>query len=357
MISTSISTIRHMRSAAQNDGRVDGPVDADAQDDLDELDLAIVHALQIDARAPWAAVGAAVGADPATVVRRWSRLQERRLAWFTVWPTPEHWATLGDIAMVRIEPAAADHERAAADVASVPWVLSLDDTSAGLLAIVIGGDGLAAIGERVRSLGTAGRIAEVSIAASVHADDSRWRLGVLSAGQRQQLARPRGAAPAPPRGPAQVEAVAAALRVDARMPFARIADRLDVSEPTARRLVERCIGSGQLRVGCDVAMPLIGLRRGAVLRATARDVDAAAARAARLPERHRVAVLVSGAPLFVGVRMPSLTALPAIERAWGDAVEVLDRWTVLRARKRNGHILDVTGRSTGEVIPQWSGSP
>ena len=64
---------------------MDAPGD-DGIEPLGELDLAIVHALQIDARAPWTRVAAAVGADSSTVVRHWQRLREGSRAWLTAWP-------------------------------------------------------------------------------------------------------------------------------------------------------------------------------------------------------------------------------------------------------------------------------
>ena len=47
------------------------------------------------------------------------------------------------------------------------------------------------------------------------------------------------------------------------------------------------------------------------------------------------------------------TELDAVERAWGPGIEVVDRWTVTTALKRNGHLLDASGRSAGEVDVDW----
>src|SRR5690606_4785018 len=53
---------------------------------LPEVDLAIVHALQVAPRASWQRIGAVIGLDPATAARRWARLEEQRVAWLTIWP-------------------------------------------------------------------------------------------------------------------------------------------------------------------------------------------------------------------------------------------------------------------------------
>ncbi len=108
--------------------------------------------------------------------------------------------------------------------------------------------------------------------------------------------------------------------------------------------------SGRDVIGADVSAEFLAAARAAHpgLR-----FEAASIRAARLPEVHRAGVAVGPAPLFACVRARSLTALPAIERAWGGDVEIVDRWTVLRPVKRNGHELDASGRSIARIPPRW----
>lgn len=319
---------------------------------LGELDLAIVHALQIDARAPWARIAAAVGADAATVARHWQALTERRLVWLTLWPTPQRWATTTDVAIVLLDADAPARDA----MLDLPWVIGVDDTSAGLLAIVASSGGLEELGARARALGALGaRIRRMDVAASIVQEDSTWRLQALSRAQQRLLAEPRATPPhRVPTSDATAE-IAAILGIEPRLPTLTLARRLGVSEPTARRAVDRATAAGVLRFGCDLALPAAGLHRGSVLWGRARDPEAAADRAARAPEAHRVGVVVGPAPLFVCVRTRSLTALPHIERSWQDAVdvEVTDRWTVLRPWKRNGHVLDSAGRSVRRIPVAW----
>lgn len=320
---------------------------------LDELDLAILHALQIDARAPWTRVAAAVGADATTVTRHWQELRERSLAWLTSWPTPARWAASTDVAVVLLErPAPEVQDR----IAALPWVLSLDDTSAGCLALIASRGGLAALGARTAELAAAGAVVtRMDVAAAIAAEDSAWRLRALSPEQQRIVRGARDATTAPRRAPRPevVAELAEALDEDPRLPAAELGARIGVSEATARRALEAATASGTLRIGCDLAMPTAGLRRGMILWGGAAELEAAAARAARLPGVHRVAALVGPSPLFVCVRASSLTALPAVERAWGPEVSIADRWTVLRSLKRNGHLLDAAGRSVGRVPPRW----
>ena len=55
---------------------------------LSEDDLALIHALQLQPRASWSVLGRALGVDPVTVARRWSRLTRRGEAWVGVSPGP-----------------------------------------------------------------------------------------------------------------------------------------------------------------------------------------------------------------------------------------------------------------------------
>lgn len=336
---TDVGTIRH----------VDDAGDALTIAQFDELDLAVLHALQIDARAPWTRIAAATGADATTVARHWADLRERSLAWLTIWPTPRRWAATTDLALVLVDAS----PETAGRIAARPEVLSLDATSAGYLALIASRGGLGALGDRVRSLGVEGtRVIRMDVAASVAAEDSGWRLRALSPAQQRIM---RDGAPSGGRAPRaeQIAELAEALEDDPRMPAAVVATRLGVSEATARRALDGAQAAGLLRIGCDVAMPAAGLRRGAILWGRTTDPAAASARIAHHPAVHRVATLVGPAPLYIAARATSLAALPEIERGWGADVEIVDRWTVLRPLKRNGHLLDAAGRSTGRVAPRW----
>lgn len=320
---------------------------------LSELDLALVHALQEDARAPWARIAQVLDVDAATVARRWAAISEARWAWFTVWPSPEHHSVLSDAALVRVT-GELTSERVARWCA-LPWVLTAERTSAGLCAVAVGRGGLPALEHRIAStFAGPGLHAVVEYAAEIPREDSAWRLRSLSERQvRQVLVRTASATrrARPPRDDVVAE-VTALLREDARMSFGAMATRLGVSDATARRTVERLIGEGLVRVGCDVAMPAVGLGRGAVVRIGAWHSPEAVRRVLTHPAVHRVACTIGPAAATVSVRMTSLTELRGIEQAWGN-LHVVDRWTVTMPLKRNGHLLADDGRSTGHVDIAW----
>lgn len=321
---------------------------------LDELDLAIVHTLQLDARAPWTRVASAVGADSATVSRRFEQMREEGLAWLTCWPKAAQWESSTDLAMVLLE--------AHADISamsSLPWTLSIDETSAGVVALVATGSGLRSLAPRVRELavtaglGDAGIAPRMHVVSAVHAEDSMWRTGALDPRGQRLITEAMHEEPAiaPKR-----EVVAELLEVlleDPRMSAAALATRLGVSEATARRSVERATASGRLGLGCDIAVPAAGLRRGAMLWARSAQLQFAGSRAKNLPQAYRVLEVVGPAPLCISVRAATLTALPELERALGEDITITDRWTVLNPRKRNGHLLDEWGRTIGLVPVRW----
>lgn len=320
---------------------------------LSEVDLALVHALQVDARAPWSRIAEVLDIDAATVSRRWSAISEAGWAWFTVWPSPEHHSARSDAALVRVT--GSPSESQVATWCALPWVLTVERTSAGLCALAVGRGGLEALERRIRSeFDGAGLHTVVEYAAEVWLEDSAWRLRALSERQVAHL-RDRGAAPVPrARDPREqiVTEVTAALRADARMSWGALGARLGVSDATARRTVDRLIADSSVRVGCDVAMPAVGLRRGVVVRIGEWTSAETAHRVVSHPAVHRVACTVGPATATVSIRMTSLTELRDIERAWGNP-PVVDRWTVTRALKRNGHLLGEDGRSTGHVDVEW----
>ena len=344
---------------------------------LDELDLAIVHALQIDARAPWTRVASAVGADSATVSRRWEQMQEDSLAWLTCWPRAAQWESSTDLAMVLLS-----GDADADAVSALPWAFSVDETSAGLVALVASSSGLRALGGRARELaevaaGPGGarnrRDPSMHVVSAVIAEDSSWRTRALDArGQRIMAGGSPGASGAGAAGgagsgagsgagdsggssrPPKPEVVAElldALGTDPRMSAAGLARRLGVSEATARRTVERA--SDRLGLGCDLSSWAAGLRRGAMLWARSPQPHASGLRARSAPQSYRVLQIVGPAPLCISVRATTLTALPEFEQALGEGIEIVDRWTVLGTRKRNGHLLDEWGRTRGRVDVRW----
>src|SRR3954453_23509966 len=224
---------------------------------LDEDDLALVEALQRDPRAPWTAVAEMVGTNAATASRRWERLIASGGAWVTGAPGPgsQHAQLL---AYVEATCLPSEKTRVAQQLAGDAHALSVDITAGGRdLLLTVAAVDLPTLGryllERLdRGGGGAGTRAPV--ATRLYTEGSLWRLGVLpSTGPGTSLPATR---------PAVLDEVdrelMSALGVDGRASYAALAEATGISQPTARRRVERLISSGAVLLRTEVAAPLAG---------------------------------------------------------------------------------------------------
>jgi len=95
---------------------------------VDEVDLALVNALQIRPRASWSLVGRVVGIDPVTAARRWERLERNGQAWISAYPpiTPNQ-----ANAFVEIECEPGRGVPVAEELAEDPQAMTVDVTAGG----------------------------------------------------------------------------------------------------------------------------------------------------------------------------------------------------------------------------------
>jgi len=337
---------------------VSGPLHAAWQppEPLAETDLALIHALQVWPRAPWRAIAAALGVDPATATRRWQRLVDDRLAWLVVRPSAQQLAPDRDAVLIRLACRPGSAAAVATGIAEREDALAVD-VLAGVdaVAAILVGRGLAPLHGEVERLGaqhpdvTAARTAFLS---AVHREDAQWRLQVLSPAQQAHLARPHAitADHARPPRPEVIADLTAALADDVRMSLADLGGRLGTSEVTARRLLDRALRTQSIRLGCDVVAPAVGAGRAVLLEVEADDPHAAGRAIAVLPPVLRCATIVGPANLMLVVRFASLTGLARFESAAAALApgwRVRDRATVTHAVKRQGRLLAADGRVRG----------
>jgi len=334
---------------------VNGPVHAAWQppEPLAEIDLALIHALQVWPRAPWRAIGTALGVDPATAARRWQRLVDDRLAWLVVRPSAQQLAPDRDATLVRLACRPGSAAAVATGIAEREDVLAVDVLAgADAVAAIVLGRGLAPLHDAVERLGaqhpdvTAARPAFLS---AVHREDAQWRLQVLSPAQQVHLAIPgtdTAGAGRPPR-PEVVAELTAALGEDARMSLAELGGRLGTSEVTARRLLDRALRTQSIRLGCDVVAPAVGAGRAVLLEVEVDDPHGAGRAIAALSPVLRCATVVGPANLVLVARFVSLANLAGFETAAAALApgwQVRDRATITHAVKRQGRLLDADGR-------------
>jgi DNA-binding Lrp family transcriptional regulator len=334
------------------------------QDSVDELDLALINALQIAPRASWRDVGAALGVDPVTAARRWSRLHNAGLAWVTCVAGPQaHREFCMAYIDVRCEPGMLQAVTAA--LAEHPEVRYLHQLAAEYeLLLVIAVPTPGAVGEYLgRRLGRVEGIAAYrpQLRTAGHREPSSWRLHMLTPAQRRALeaAAARGTTGGGQdrrhvRTDTTDRGLFALLREEGRVPISRAARLAGLSEPAARRRIGRLLANQLIRPRCEVAQSISGSPITALLwlRAPAAVLDSAARRLATLPEARMCCSLTGPRNLLLMLWLAALDELPRMEAeiaARLPAVEVVDRAICLRTIRQMGRLLDSAGRSVGRA--------
>jgi DNA-binding Lrp family transcriptional regulator len=331
---------------------------------LDELDLAIINALQIHPRAPWSLVGEVLEVDPVTASRRWRRMQTAGQAWVTGFLTNGFTQECGAVLEINCHPgqAAEVAETMAADPEA--YGIKLMGGRRDLVVLVVARD-LAALSayllERpVRLPGVASTRTYLMVGDA--RPSSGWRLRNLQPAARARLGEAASVRQLPPIPLRDVDhALAAALARDGRLGLADLATEMGTSLATARRRMHALLGSGQLTLRCDVARDLSGWPVTAVFWARA-PVDALAElnrELAAIPEV-RVAFLIAGPQnLYLEAWLRTTSDVVRFEErltARLPRLTVDDRSITLRVVKHSGRILDVAGRCVG-TVPPFSAMP
>jgi DNA-binding Lrp family transcriptional regulator len=330
---------------------------------IDETDLALVHALQIAPRAPWDAVGKALGISSATAARRWQRLTMRGDAWITSYAV-DPTQTCGALVEVYCD-ASRVHEAADA-ISADPHAMSVEVTAGGrdlLLAV------------RVRSIDMLSRyllrIQQVpgvrsmcsNVITESFSDAGRWRLDALDGAQQRTLRNWEESRSASPTEFTPLDRrLAVMLSEDGRMSLSDLAERLGVSINTIRRRLARLTDGDALRFRCDVARPVSGYDIAATFWVEVPPLALVeSARALASVPRTRVVVSVAGPQnLVVMAWLRSSADIPYFESELAHQApktRVVDRTVTLRVVKQMGRLLDDEGRAR-KVVPMdpWAES-
>ncbi|WP_211359835.1 Lrp/AsnC family transcriptional regulator [Actinocorallia herbida] len=327
---------------------------------VDEIDLALINALQVTPRADWSALGRALGVDPSTAARRWDRLHRAGLAWVTCVLGPAlHGGYCMAYVEISCEPGAAEPVAVALSArAEVRYVYRLTGEHALLVVLgLLSPAELAGALEHLVEPLPGVRSVRAELRTAAYGEASRWRLRSLEPSQRQALGSPSPAAPPTPVAVDEIDReLYRLLHEDGRMTYAALADRASISEPTARRRLKRLLATGMLRPRCEVAQSVTGWPVTAVLRASAapRDLDSAGRALATLPDVRSACALTGPRNLLLVVWLRSVEDLPRLEaqlteRAPGAVLA--DRAVCLRTLKQMGRLLDPDGRAVGATPP------
>ncbi|WP_018533942.1 MULTISPECIES: Lrp/AsnC family transcriptional regulator [unclassified Streptomyces] len=328
---------------------------------LDDLDQALVHALQIAPRAGWARIGAAVGVDPVTVARRWSRLTRTGSAWIGCHPAPAvAEAGQGCLAFVEVDCANGRLAEVGRTLMADPHVITVEHVSGGRdLLLTVLAPRLSALTHWVthRLGGLTGIVTtRTHLASTVYTEGSRWRLRALGGEQIARLADS-----AAPRADTPVfeltdldHALFAALSVDGRASHKALAERCGTSPDTVRRRVNRLLSSGMAQVRCEVARPLSEWPVSLILwgRVAPADLRPVSEQVAGAREVRLCAGVIGRHNLKVVAWVRSLDDAQRFEVRLAErvpALTVVDRAVALWPMKLNGHLLDERGYRTGAV--------
>lgn len=319
-------------------------------DILDDVDRAIVHALQIDGRAPFATVAAVLGVSDHTVARRYRRL--RAAGTLRVVGLPDA-ARLGHVEwFVRLRclpDGALPIAHTLARRSDVSWVmLGSAGTEITCLSTVRSRDERDAL--LLGTLPRTRRIVEVDalcVLRTFFGGATGWngRAGALSASQVEALTPARAPGSGPVATDADDLALMASLRLDGRMPVAELATVLGCSASAASRRLDRLVGAGALWFDVEIAPEHLGYGVEALLWVTAApDALEATAREAAAHPQVALAAVTSGATnllLAVGCRdVADLYDYVAHRLGPLAGVRSVETAPVIRTVKRAGSVLE-----------------
>ena len=324
---------------------------------VSELDLSLVHALQLRPRASWSELAPPLGVTAGTLARRWERLRGAGLAWVSAAPGRGYSRSrCTGFVLLRCRPGALEH--LTTELAGWPQVATVEVTSGGgdLLLDVLMPD-FPSLGRLLtEELHRLEGVTQVlcMFATSLYVEGSRWRLRSLDPGQQTALHDSETSADG---GPGFVldsvdHALLDGLVLDGRLTWVELAQRTGTSTATVRRRLRRLESSGVVAFRCDVAASLAGRPVPVSFMANVPAADVAAVHRvlAQLPQCRVAAAVTGPANIFATFWAHDLGDVQRLERSVCSQVPsfaVQDRIIGLRTVKRMGHLLDVEGRHAG----------
>ncbi|WP_157416576.1 Lrp/AsnC family transcriptional regulator [Agromyces allii] len=326
---------------------------------LDDLDLQILHALQVEPRVPWTALAPILGSDPATLARRWARIERAGFAWLTTLPGS---ADESAAAIIEFSCAPGQATRTAEELSLDPSVYSIDLTSGrrDLVATLVAPNDAElaeAVIERFGRL-TGVRSVQSHIVNLTLRLGSNWTVRALSDAQVDRIPAPR-----PPRAgsarhvdPTVVEGMRRVLERDGRASYGTIAERLGISPQRAGDYLARLRQTDRLLIRADVSGPYSTwpIVSWFFIQAPTATIESSAAKLAEMPEVQFATVVTGPYNVIVAVSSKSRAEVVRreadLERSLPGA-RIVDRSMVLRVHKHLGRLISPEGFATGESIP------
>jgi DNA-binding Lrp family transcriptional regulator len=332
-----------------------------------ESDLALIDALQLQPRAAWATIGAALGVSGSAVARQWERLTGAGLAWLTAYPV----FGITTIALIEVDCRPSDTAETAQRLAELGWVLSIDIVTGSYdLILTVAAMEMATLTDVIRhDIGALPGVtgARIRLATRLYREGREWQVGSLEPRQRAALDPTTGSGQVLEADPTAVDPteadarLVAVLSADGRASYARVASALDAAEHTARRRIQQLVNAGLLVFRCDFAHELAGWPVKLTIRAEApaAHLDRVGDELSGMPEVRLCTAVTGDANLFVQAWLRSVADGQAFETMLEDrfpGLRVVDRAVTLRAVKRMGRLLRDGGRAA-DFVPLTARMP
>ncbi|ALB02558.1 AsnC family transcriptional regulator [Kocuria palustris] len=331
---------------------------------LDEFDQQLIEALQIAPRLSWAALGEVLERSPAALASRWGRLEREGLAWIGGHPVGRPGGMTLSFHDVVCDPA--QRPAAVQALKEIPDVFSIERCHRGrdmMLTVIT--PSLMWLTEHVYpQLDQVPGLQryESSFCTRLHHIAAEWRLGVLDAHQQRRLREGAGQrSPYTGRTPSHFAAILRELARDGRASAAQIAAATGLNPPTVRRQLRQVLGSGAVTIRCETSHRAVGFPVVCewFCRLPAAEHEDAAAVLRSMSSLRLCTSLTGPANFSFMMWLRSPADIMTVEQriaARIPGLEVLESVVITEIPKRVGRVLDVDGRSTGQVVlpgPAW----
>ncbi|MBM9465350.1 Lrp/AsnC family transcriptional regulator [Aeromicrobium sp. YIM 150415] len=326
---------------------------------LDPADLRLLHALQIDPRASFSDIAAALRTDPATVSRRWSRLREGGYVWIT---GVSGTRGLDGFALIDVDCEPSRLTAVADELARDHAIITIERTAGGrdlLLTVNAGSaDQLSRfIVDRLTQT-TGVRAVRTHIVVDIFIEGGTWRLRELSPAEAAAIPGPAKPRPRAPKTlpPHLVDVVRHELSLDGRATPTEIGRRWDVPAQRVSDTIAVLRQDGRLRMRTDISRRVSDwpVYTWYFVQVPSSAVPRLRAALTTVPEVRLAALTAGRYNLVLAVWLRDLASIHGFEAALERAVpgaHIDDRSVVMRIHKHLGHLLDDDGLATGEVIP------
>jgi DNA-binding Lrp family transcriptional regulator len=299
-----------------------------------DLDLKILQSLQLDARVPFGRVADVVGVSDQTIARRYARLRAAGSVRVRALTDPGRLGRLEWVLRIRCTPDSAGP--VGAELARRPDISWISRTSGGTELVCVTSAPGPADELLLKALPRSARILDLSAHCLLHVFFGRGggmaaRIDALTPDQVAHL-RP----PQPPQPPSTTpdpvtiddidRAILAGLRLDGRVPTARLATEIRVPPSTVQRRITRMRTSGVLLFAIDTQRNRLGVRLRTLLWLTVSPADlmGTGEALAAHPEVAFAAAVTGDRNLYASVATPGvpeltsylttrLPALPAVQ--------------------------------------------